>query len=78
MLLLILLWRLSEKSEYFRGVGVHKLKVGGGGGGGGGRTVFRFKGEGALVKKRECSLSLIFEDRVDAMTLPNQLTPKQV
>ena len=77
MLLLILLWRFSEKSEYFRGAGVHKLKVGGGGGGGG-WTVFRFKGEGALVKKRECSLSLIFEDRVDAMILPNQLTPKQV
>ena len=71
---------MTEKYEYFSGEGVHKLKVGGGGGGGGGggRTVFRFKEEGALVKKRECSLSLIFEDRVDVMTLPNQLTLKQI
>ena len=69
---------MTEKYEYFRGEGVHKLKVGGGGGGGGGRTVFRFKEEGTLVKKRESSLSLIFEDRVDVMTLPNQLTPIQI
>ena len=58
------------KIWFFRADGVHKLEVDGKG--------FRFKEEGHLVKKRGCSLSLILEDRVHAMTLPNQLTPKQI
>ena len=46
----------TEKSNFLRGKGVPDLKVGGGGdsgggGGGGSWTVFRFKGEGGLVKK---------------------------
>ena len=58
------------------GRGLHEVKVGVGGGEC--WTVFRFKGEGGLVKKTGCSLSLIVEDRAHAMTLPNQLTPKQI
>ena len=48
---LIILWGFTEKSE-----GVHELKVGGGD-----WTVFRFKGEGGLVKKRWGVLSLIIK-----------------
>ena len=55
---------------------VHELKVDGWGEGC--WTVFRFKGEGGLVKKGGGSLSLILEERVHAMALPNQLAPKQI
>ena len=44
--------------------GVHELKVGSGGGGGG-WTVFRFEGEGSLVK-RERLFSLPHFGRQDA------------
>ena len=49
-----------------------------GGGGGVGGQFLELRGKGGLVKKRGCSLFLILEDRVHAMTLPNQLTPKKI
>ena len=69
----MLLWGFTEKSYFFRGEGVHELK-----GGGGVWTVFRFKGGRGSGKKRWGVLSLILEDKVHALTLPNQLTPKQI
>ena len=50
MLLLILLWGFTEKSDFFRGGGGTKTKSGQWVGGGG-WTVSRLKGEGGLVKK---------------------------
>ena len=42
-----------------------------------GWTVCRFNGEGVLAKRGNV-FSPILEDRVHAMTLPNQKTPKQI
>ena len=43
-----------------------------------GWTFFRFMRTEVLQKKRGSSLSLILEDRVHAMTLTNQLIPKEI
>ena len=61
-LILTLLWGFTEKSDFFRE----------------GWAVFRIKGEGDW-KKRRGVLSPSFWKMVHAMmTLPNQLTPKQI
>ena len=56
---------------FLRGEGVHKLK------GMGGRQFSDLRGKENLAKKRGCSVPIL-EDRVYAMTLPNQLYPKQI
>ena len=52
--------------------------MGGGGGAAGGWIVSRFKERRGPGKKREDIFYPILEDKVYAMTLPNQLTPKRI
>ena len=58
------------KSEIFKDKRSEQWGMGWGG------KFSELRGNGVWLKKRGCSLFLILEDRMHAMTLPNQLTPK--